>query len=732
MSVSYCVASALLNESERVKFEIMPRKRTLFGSLSSGAKRRRIVRALHRESSLQELPGMSIGHEREDSGDVTPMPSVGFSSSTSDCDTGNDGTDDHANISSEDNVHAASPIACNSPYDSDSICEAIDEVCAQASVNPYTESARAQWTSELKDQLALWMQTEKSLPSECVTRLLAFLRVKFPSLPKNAKCLLKLHVNYSISSMGNGEYAHFEGWIQDVIKCTSSYDENISEVNLIINIDGIPLYSNTTKYTAYPILVKIYEVPEKMIVCGIYCSNKSRQTGMPCPDDLLHQFLHDYQTYEESRSTNSSCRQLKINIRAFVCDAPVRASLKGIIGHSGYHACERCEQRGRFHRGVTFLKTRCNLRTNASFADRKDPPHHKGSSPLETIKFPMVSGFILDYMHLACIGVMKRLLARLKTSNRKQNKTRLSTTAKSKFNKYLDRIRSHIPSDFARRLEGGLDNCTNWKASELRLFMLYVGICLFFSKKVVSKQIRNNYLQFAVGMKILLSENQYDNLASVRKMFKNFISDAIGIYGPSFASYNVHSLMHLPDDYQEFGNLEKFNAFAFESFLGSQIKGCLKAGFKPLQQIAKYVGPLNAKPPMPSFSKVRSSSRTFKQCIHSPVANICFRTISWKNSILRTVSENQQRDSCIQSKFGEIGLIHAIHGDQQSELSLQVQLFDKSELFENPIKSSQVGIHKVNKTNLMKWIPLGYISCKMILLPCRTYMVAQQMPHSQI
>ncbi|KYN09647.1 hypothetical protein ALC57_18167, partial [Trachymyrmex cornetzi] len=51
-------------------------------------------------------------------------------------------------------------------------------------------------------------------------------------------------------------------------------------------------------------------------------------------------------------------------------------------------------------------------RTNESFRNEDDPEHHMGKSPLQNIMpaIDMVTTFILDYMHLACVCVMKKLL----------------------------------------------------------------------------------------------------------------------------------------------------------------------------------------------------------------------------------------------------------------------------------------------------------------------------------
>lgn len=74
---------------------------------------------------------------------------------------------------------------------------------------------------------------------------------------------------------------------------------------------------------------------------------------------------------------------------------------------------------------MLFLNHNCSLRTDESFHLRKNAEHHTGISPFERIQLPMVTTFPLDYMHLVCLGQMKKLLTLwLKGSAR--NKCRLS------------------------------------------------------------------------------------------------------------------------------------------------------------------------------------------------------------------------------------------------------------------------------------------------------------------
>jgi len=49
------------------------------------------------------------------------------------------------------------------------------------------------------------------------------------------------------------------------------------------------------------------------------------------------------------------------------------------------------------------------LRINDNFRQRIYEDHHVENSPFEFIDLKMVTQFSLDYMHLCCLGVMKKM-----------------------------------------------------------------------------------------------------------------------------------------------------------------------------------------------------------------------------------------------------------------------------------------------------------------------------------
>ena len=134
---------------------------------------------------------------------------------------------------------------------------------------------------------------------------------------------------------------------------------------------------------------------------------------MPPSNVFLQKFLDDLSVLKsQSILYKASCFTLA-NYGIYVCDAPARSSLKRIKQHCGYNACERCVVTGEydsFSRHVCFTRTNCKKRTNQDFQLQTDQQHHNGVSILTATNVNMIDDFPLDYMHLCCLGVMKRLL----------------------------------------------------------------------------------------------------------------------------------------------------------------------------------------------------------------------------------------------------------------------------------------------------------------------------------
>ena len=138
------------------------------------------------------------------------------------------------------------------------------------------------------------------------------------------------------------------------------------------------------------------------------------------------------------------------------------------------------------------------LRTDRNFADMIDDEHHKGPSPLAGV-VGMVSQFPLDYMHLVCLGVVKRLIY---IWLKGPLKFRISANISYQISGLMYSLRNHIPSEFARKPRG-FSEIDRWKATEFRQFLLYTGPVVL--KQFIDDTIYKNFMLLSVSLHILLN-----------------------------------------------------------------------------------------------------------------------------------------------------------------------------------------------------------------------------------
>lgn len=96
------------------------------------------------------------------------------------------------------------------------------------------------------------------------------------------------------------------------------------KISLNINIDGLPLYKNGTDQV-WPILFNVFEEPAmKPMIIGIF-HGKSKPTSV---EMFLKPFADEAETILKSGILINS-NLLTVKIRAFICDSPARAFIKG-------------------------------------------------------------------------------------------------------------------------------------------------------------------------------------------------------------------------------------------------------------------------------------------------------------------------------------------------------------------------------------------------------------------
>lgn len=224
-----------------------------------------------------------------------------------------------------------------------------------------------------------------------ISQLLLILRRRLiPQLPKTATTFLNVKTNFNIKSMTNclyktAEFVYF-GLGKGLASCFNSVLHSDGIIYLHINIDELNDYQKN----------------------GVMLEGK---------------------LYKE-------------RIKSFILDTPARALVKCVKGHAGYFSCERCEVIGeRCQNRTVFLDTNAAERTDKSFREQKQPEHHKGTSPLLNLSgLNMITMFVLDFMHLGFLGVMKKLLSLWLNSTIR--KFKFSSSQKEKVNFMLHELKN--------------------------------------------------------------------------------------------------------------------------------------------------------------------------------------------------------------------------------------------------------------------------------------------------
>lgn len=168
-----------------------------------------------------------------------------------------------------------------------------------------------------------------NVPHNALRDLLKLLKsetnICVPQDPRTLLCTPRHTVSKSVAP---GTYSHI-GIQLAVEKLIHLVDKQPEKINLLVNIDGLPL-SKSSSSQIYPILCSIYEYPQHVSVIGIY-------HGYEKPGNV-NDFLEDF-TVEATKLSEEGFiyknRTIPFAIKGFICDAPAKSLITYCKGHTG-------------------------------------------------------------------------------------------------------------------------------------------------------------------------------------------------------------------------------------------------------------------------------------------------------------------------------------------------------------------------------------------------------------
>ena len=296
-------------------------------------------------------------------------------------------------------------------------------------------------------------------------------------------------------------------------------------------------------------------------------------------------------------------------------------------------------------------------------------------------------------------------------------------------------MKRFIPKEFNRKLRP-ISELSHWKAAELRLFLLYVGVVLLKHQGVLNKARYRHFLKFSVAMRILLSSNTSDeDMPLCSKLLKKFCYDGIQLYGRGFITYNIHSLIHLVDDFVLYGSLDFISCFPFESYLGI-LKELVKSGYKPLQQIAFHVWHKNANIVENFILKNETDEEFFCPVeeqidLQSYLDEDLLHYRKAKLSSGCTINTAIAADSTVEYDGKVAKVIDIVKNAAGSKFFVVCYYNSVNDFFHKPIRSSKVGVFLVgNASGTFTIVEFSDRIKKCMLLPFKSKFVCLTLIHS--
>ncbi|VEN59027.1 unnamed protein product [Callosobruchus maculatus] len=432
-----------------------------------------------------------------------------------------------------------------------------------------------------KDELRLWAVSH-NIPQNAVTDLLGILRSHTSHLlPKDCRTLLKTPRAIDISPLGNGSYCHFglTSVIGQMYHERKINNMESSNIELLINIDGLPI-SKSSSAALWPILCSDDTFTKRVYIIGAFFGKQKPAKA----NEYLQPFVEEVKALINN-GLEIDNRVISVHLKALICDAPAKAFVLSVKGHGGYNSCTKCTIEGEYiEKCVCFpyIDRNISLRTDKDFLNDKYEDFQVASTVLTQIpNFGPISNIPLDYMHLICLGVTKKLI--MLWLKGYPLTIRLSSLNINHISSKLVSFKASCPKEFVRKPRPILE-ASNWKATEFRNFLLYTGPLVL--KDVLRRDMYTNFLTLHVAVRILTSPELINdtNLEYAHSLLKHFVQTFEIIYGKDKMSPNVHNLLHITEDVRKFGPLDNFSAFRFENYM-AKIKRTLRKSDKPLQQL---------------------------------------------------------------------------------------------------------------------------------------------------
>jgi hypothetical protein len=345
----------------------------------------------------------------------------------------------------------------------------------------------------------------------------------------------------------------------------------------------------------------------------------------------------------------------------------------------------------------------------------------------------------LDFMHLALAGVCKRFIFWILEKVKSQ--AFVDSDSVQQISNLLKIIaKAYFPSEFQRKPEA-LEQYKNWKCTQFRDFLLYIGVVVL-NDKVHQKPYLEQFNCLNACFRMMCKKcspeeakkDEKKKTAQVtRTIFEVLLTNFEKVYGPEFITHNVHNLLHLPDDFRQFGSLDNFSCFLFESYL-KVLGDFVRSGNRPLQQVInKHLGMLfaqqydkekNLLPDMGlEYHEVPVVKKRSENVVLQGQLYLVYKILKHKNFAVRTDLIRDSYFAFGSEPYQYAKVIDILVHSESNEIYLRYHQYSKAhDLYTIPFPSSKVGVVICRQEDLklqlscQLFYDLQYMKC--FAMPC--------------
>ncbi|XP_046405101.1 uncharacterized protein LOC124170424 [Ischnura elegans] len=373
----------------------------------------------------------------------------------------------------------------------------------------------------------------------------------------------------------------FDGFLYQKLSEPGQFLNNRNNYSYIMNTDGCPIFKSS-KCSIWPIYIQVNEIPpvernKNIILCGIWVG-----TSHPKMDLFLEQFVNiGKKLFNEgvawTRNSKSVCSR-------FICtcccvDSVARPMIQGTTQFNGYYGCSWCLHKGYLVDGQVkypIVEEKIKERTDRQMERHMEQAVEmkckvkgvKQPSPLLNLPlFRIVRGFVPDYMHMLCLGVVRQFSLLWCEDVGKSYYIGSPATLEV----INDRLSLIKPPRGIPRIPRSLKERMFWKANEWKHWLLFYSLpCL---QDILPKKYVKHWALLAEGVYILLSDLiMPEELNKAHMLLTEFVFQVQILYGEAKMTYNVHQLLHLAPSVRDWGPLWAHSGFGFENANGKLVK----------------------------------------------------------------------------------------------------------------------------------------------------------------